>query len=397
VLIALCVSGSPNRADAADAQASKKGKPFRLNTLPTTEYGPAWADIVLSPTNFLACKGASIALCYYSGPEAPAAPGAAPMPCDVAADGAANCTCFKIPNGQPYYVDINAILNLDVYLDTVNVCGHDGRECQPFGNKSAPVCDSINAKKFIPGAELISTFSAYLDKTYPLEPADTLACTSTPYSPYAGCMTAPCTTLKDPATGLPVVDPATKLELAQCACPTFTGAFQVGYPNGSSSCSLGGGNVWSAAYTVPPELPVPPQPPNGCWPDVQGGCPLLSPKPPQIPAPPSYVSCTEVCKEYKKSNQQGIEVGFTCDATLCTAASDPLLVMQACSGLGKSSLSEILKLEIGVGLSCSASQICGCEPKKKTAEEIYRLNKEQALRGIPSQCELNGTLCGTKP
>src|SRR6185369_944349 len=41
---------------------------FKLNTLPTTPYGPAWADISLEKSNFLDCKGASIALCYYSGP-----------------------------------------------------------------------------------------------------------------------------------------------------------------------------------------------------------------------------------------------------------------------------------------------------------------------------------------
>lgn len=40
-------------------------KPFKLNTLPTTPYGPAWADVVVEPSNMLACKGsAPIALCY---------------------------------------------------------------------------------------------------------------------------------------------------------------------------------------------------------------------------------------------------------------------------------------------------------------------------------------------
>src|SRR5690348_15686068 len=41
---------------------------FKLNTLPTTPYGPPWADITLQKSNFLDCEGASIALCYYSGP-----------------------------------------------------------------------------------------------------------------------------------------------------------------------------------------------------------------------------------------------------------------------------------------------------------------------------------------
>ena len=62
--------------------------------------------------------------------------------------------------------------------------------------------------------------------------------------------------------------------------------------------------------------------------------------------PPSDVSCKQVCDEYKKSLQGGVEVGFTCDATLCTATkADPDLVEEACSGLGDSNVSEILGLE----------------------------------------------------
>jgi len=110
------------------------------------------------------------------------------------------------------------------------------------------------------------------------------------------------------------------------------------------------------------------------------------------------VSCQEVCDEYKKSNQGGVEVGFTCDATLCTATTrDADLVQEACSGLGKSSISEIIKLEIEVGFSCAASQICGCQPRKKTNEAILSLNERQRARGISPQCDLNGTLCGTEP
>src|SRR5512144_3095509 len=32
------------------------------------------------------------------------------------------------------------------------------------------------------------------------------------------------------------------------------------------------------------------------------------------------ISCSDVCSEYQKSNSQGVEVGYTCDATLCTAS-----------------------------------------------------------------------------
>ncbi len=391
----LCVLGAPGRSDGKeqqcpDSQASvspafdvaelTKNKHFKLNTCMTTPYGPPWADILVKPENFLECRGASIALCYYSGP------GSSVTPCELAPGQAiASCTCYEIPGGSPYFVDINAILNLDVYLETVKKCGSDGGNCLPRGPHTAPVCDSINKNKLIPGADLISTFSLYLANDIPI--GQTM-CENANHVPYAGCMTAPCKRTDD-------VDPATGLSLAQCACPTFDGPYQVGQTG--QQCVLEDNSVWSAAYA--PGGTFPPPPPS-CFPDAPGpsGCPLLSPKPPDIPAPPSNVSCKKVCDEYKKSKQGGVEVGFTCDATLCTATkADPDLVQEACSGLGDSPISEILKLEIEVGFSCAASQICGCEPEKKTNEAIFSLNERQRVRGISPQCDLNGTLCGTEP
>ena len=67
---------------------------------------------------------------------------------------------------------------------------------------------------------------------------------------------------------------------------------------------------------------------------------------------------------------------------------------QACAGLANSSISEILKLEVAVGKSCAASQICGCTPMKQTSKQIFQFNAEQRLQGIATQCDLNGTLCG---
>ena len=37
--------------------------PFVPNDLMTTEYGPAFADIILVPSNFLPCEGGPFALC----------------------------------------------------------------------------------------------------------------------------------------------------------------------------------------------------------------------------------------------------------------------------------------------------------------------------------------------
>jgi hypothetical protein len=397
----LCALWAPDRAHSADPAFpfnSRFGPPFnffdftvgqrfRLNTLQTTPFGKAWADILIKPENFLQCKGASIALCYYSGPETPASPGGLATPCKLLpGEGIADCTCYEIPAGPTYLVDINAILNLDVYLETVKACGHDGSRCQPTGNITAPVCDAINANTLIPGADLISTFSLYLESKY--QTSNGLTCQK---APYAGCMTAPCrrgeTEVVDPATGLPLV---------QCACPIWSGEYQVGFPNGNA-CALGSDNVWSAAFApVQTLLPPPPPPQAHCFPDTFGAsaCPLLLPNPPVIPAPPPNVSCKDVCSEYKKSSHFGVEVGFTCDATLCTASSDPFLVNQACAGLANSSVSEIMKLEVEVGYSCAASQICGCTPTTTTNKEIFRLNAEQRARGIAPQCDLNGTLCG---
>jgi len=369
-------SGTPwTLSNAGFVETATAPRRFRLNTLETTPGAPAWANIILEPSNFLMCKGASIALCYYSGPEGT-------TPCELRPDGKiADCTCYKVPEGAPYFVDINAILNLDVYLETVNVCGSDGSGCLPTSPTPAPVCRSINENALIPRADLISTFSLALTSEMHIRQ------TTCGASPYAGCMTAPCTETGD-------TDPVTGLALVSCACPVYDGAFQVGQTIPTDQCVLGDNLVWSAAYA--PNGKTFPTPPT-CIPDAPGmnGCPLLAPNPPVIPAVPSQISCSDVCSEYGKSNQHGVEVGYTCDATLCTASIDDVdLVASGCGGLAKHSLSAIIALETAVGYSCSASQICGCTPKKKTAETIFELNARQRDRGIVPQCDVNGTLCG---
>lgn len=213
-----------------------RGKPFTLNTLPTTRYGPPWADVVTKPSNMLSCKGAAIALCYYSG-KGPT------VPCNEDGFGLANCTCYQVPAGQAYQVDINAILNRDVYLKTVAACGMDGSKCRPSGSVDAPVCQAVNDNTLVPGADLISTFSLYLEKQMPI--SETSCATA---AAYAGCMTAPCK-----RTGKP--DPVTGLPLVQCGCPIYTGPYQVGTGIDQSECVLGGTSIWSAAYASKPTQP----------------------------------------------------------------------------------------------------------------------------------------------
>ncbi len=218
-------------------------------------------------------------------------------------------------------------------------------------------------------------------------------------------MTAPCKTTTET-----VMVGEAEYQIAKCACPTIDGPYQVGQDIPPAQCVIKSKSkpklVWSAAFS--PLQSISTFPPPSCIPDAAGptGCPLLSAVPgdpndpePFIPSPPSNVRCAKVCDEYKKSEQgDGVRVAFTCDAAICTATGrDVGLVEEACSGLQDSPISEIFKLEIEVGCSCCASQICGCEPNNETNEAIANLNQEQRDKGITPQCDINGTLCGTEP
>jgi hypothetical protein len=382
---------------AAASHAAEPVFKYVPNPLETTPFGPAKADILLRPSNFLPCYGGPISLCYYSGP--PAADSSQPdLSCEVTEGGDfANCRCIVIPNG-PYFVDINAILDVKMYKKTTRACKKDGVDCRV--PNSAPVCRAINRGTYFPSADTVSTFSLALDN------ADSSQYTVDPQlceqeALYAGCMTAPCE-----ATSDTIEINGSDYPISECACPTFEGPYQVGQPP-VPGCTLGNGeagdNVWSAAFNP---LGTGTVPGPGCIPDAPNddGCPLLSAVPDSdpleviLPEVPSNVRCRKVCSEYRRSQKQGVEVGFTCDATLCTAAGrDFDLVNDACSGLGqgRSGLSKILLLEAEVGCSCCASQICGCEPRPQTNEKIFELNERQRDRNIVPQCDQNGTLCGS--
>ncbi len=343
----------------------------------TTPYGPSYANILTSSTNFVPCQGGPFALCYYSG--------AAPLDCEIDANGSfANCRCLDIPYGS-YFVDINSILDFGVYQQTVKVCGADGSGCSSVVNL-APVCGYINRQKLIPGAHRISTFSFDCALEVPIGQKQ---CDP---GIYAGCMTAPCHETGEDG-------------VVECQCPLYDGPYEVGITG--AQCPLDDPNrVWSAAHAVTTSDPNPatatfPSPPaSGCIPDLPpeyGGCPLL-PAGPLPPEPPAAV-CDAVCEEYAACARGGIEIGFTCDAVLCThgCSRDDDLVRDACSGLGSCSTDAILGLEKEMGCSCCASQICRCDANDATQEEIYELDQEQRERGIVPQCDLNGTLCGSPP
>lgn len=83
---------------------------------------------------------------------------------------------------------------------------------------------------------------------------------------------------------------------------------------------------------------------------------------PIVPEPPLDFDCEAVCNEYAGNLENNVEMGFTCDATICTtppvgfSIKDPFLFAEACGGLGKDApISKIAALELVMGCSCCAS------------------------------------------
>ena len=238
-------------------------QPFVPTDCWTTQYGPAKADIVSSSHNFLFCKGGSYALCFFSGPpdKGGTNPANRALPCVLNGD-VANCTCRVYTSG-PYFVDINAILNLGAYYETVKQCGQDGSGCANLhlcGSagttedcvryQPAPVCGYVKNQNpndasvsLIPKADLVSAFSLAMNDDYAFGKTP---CEGPRAGLYAGCMTAPCFlppgAKQPPADGDPI----------QCQCPTFSGPYQVGQD--SQMCKItpqdGTIYVWSASYTI---------------------------------------------------------------------------------------------------------------------------------------------------
>ncbi len=187
----------------------------------TTNYGPAYRDTVLSPSNFLACSP-QFALCFHSGPD--------PHPCHISLDGrSADCVCTVATSTN--YALITSILNHDVYAATVTACRADGALCTQ--TDQAPVCQYLSGGALIPGADVISTYDhdslEEIIKAIFEHKAGLKKC---PKGPYAACMTAPCK-LNNNGT-------------ANCKCPVFYGEFQL--TGKDAQCSLGGDLIPSASY-----------------------------------------------------------------------------------------------------------------------------------------------------
>ncbi|WNM57134.1 hypothetical protein [Candidatus Nitrospira allomarina] len=128
---------------------------------------------------------------------------------------------------------------------------------------------------------------------------------------------------------------------------------------------------------------------------------------------PDGALCQSVCGYYESSNENNpndpnIQLGYSCDATLCTTVgigqngpppdhqTEAQLLGEACSGIqDMNGLTEITLVEALAECSCCASQICGCDNiNDQTNAAIVNLNAEQTSAGIMTQCEINHTLCG---
>ena len=226
--------------------------PFQPTDCWTTEHGPARADVVEGLTNLLYCKDTPFALCFFSGPPTATGTNPAanqPLPCVLEGD-VANCTCKAYK--QASFVDINGILNLGAYQETVQLCGPDGSGCANFTNhqlQEAPVCKYVRQQSskdpkvsLMPKADLISTFSTTAMK--PNYKVGKSPATGDCEGRYAGCMTAPC--FFPGGTKRPFSDG----DLITCKCQTFTGKYQVGQANQQCDIPSSDGNnyyVWSAA------------------------------------------------------------------------------------------------------------------------------------------------------
>jgi len=348
-----------------DLPAPFCGGDFPLNTLQTTEYGPAWADVRTGSDDWAACFG-PYALCYYAN-------------CTPSPDGVADCPCYDWFGTS--YVLLTAILNLDAYNETQAFCSENPGVCLGVPN-SAPVCEYINSGQFMSGAARISTFSTYRAAVEPIGSTD---CSNDP-GVYAGCMTAPC-------FGPITTDPDGHTATLSCDCPTFDGPYQVG--KSGLTCD-DEPLAWSAAYNPNGAPSNPCDIVAGCIPDApadQCGCPLYVPGETTLP-PNSGIDCNEVCQQYAScTGNAGVELGYTCDASLCTSE-DRAIVLPACNGLQNCDLSEVFAAERAAGCSCCATQLCGCDANPQTDAAVAAVNAAQRANGETPQCDVNGTLCG---
>ena len=143
-----------------------------------------------------------------------------------------------------------------------------------------------------------------------------------------------------------------------------------------------------------------------------GGCGLYDPDK-IYKINPNGALCKNVCNAYEKSTSGtgSKQVGYSCDATLCTTLgigqennpdfspsqkAQAGLLKEACNGIQDiNGMKEIMLVEALAECSCCASQVCGCDNiNQETNQEVYDLNKQQRAVTVEPQCNINKTLCG---
>lgn len=238
----MCASVDPYCGDDCD------NTPYCPATCATSDTGPPWSGGSYGSTGMLYCPAATYALCHFSGPADPTGtnPDNIPLPCVLNSSGTvATCTCPVFEGGS--YVNMPGILNLGAFYETTAVCGSNGSNCKNLSNcpdgdcddsiPVAPVCKYISGQdpddpesSFIPGADLISTFSYAMQGSYP---SGSTTCTDI-YR--AGCMTAPCWYEKQTAS-------SGDQGYARCECPTFYFS-STSLSQDNLDCDAGYGHVW---------------------------------------------------------------------------------------------------------------------------------------------------------
>ncbi len=181
-----------------------------------------------------------------------------------------------------------------------------------------------------------------------------------------------------------------------CDCPIYDGPFQIG--KSGLPCD-NAPQVWSAAYNA-----IAP-PPDPCDMVGNGSCiPGRAARPVRLPAvrqrdgaaARQWRRLRRGVSRVQHLREQRRQLGYTCDATLCTSSTNTL-VLDACLGLQNCDLSEIFKAEGAADCSCCGSQLCNCDATAATEHKVFELDAAQRAKGQTPQCDINGTLCGTPP
>jgi hypothetical protein len=121
---------------------------------------------------------------------------------------------------------------------------------------------------------------------------------------------------------------------------------------------------------------------------------------------------TSTNRSKKKANGDEIQIGYTCDATLCTTLGigqglifnlKPIdqieLLNNACSGIqDMGGMSQIILVKRWLHAAAAPARSAADNINDATNQKVFDLNQQQKNAGITPQCDIpsNGTLCGSE-